>query len=184
MMAATRAFLLFVLSLPSAQGTAEPDAKVQWLMDEPVSLFDFGIYELREYLEDQEHRVVRLGLSPTQLVAYYVWEENRIYIVASTVDDAPKDDISTWCASVFDRLVAITLAPYPHYMMFSHHGYTTAGEPTDLKEHLRSLTILVAMAPISENGERTNAKGICERPFARENFSFRRDRLDWWPGAK
>lgn len=181
-MRVVRALFLMLLLLPCSQVTAEPDAKVQWLMDEPVSLFDFGIYRLREYLEHREEGEVRLGGSPTRVTAYYVWDENRIYIVATTVDAAPEAEISTWCENTFHRLVNQTLGPNPHSMLFSHHGYISAGEPKDHEEHLNSLTILVAMAPISEDGERAVAKGVCERPFNRETFSFRRDRLDWWPG--
>ena len=176
--------LLLCFLIAPAQLIAEPDTKVRWLMNEPASLFDLGIYQMREFLDSSEEQYPRLRDRPINLVAYYVWEENRIYVVASTVDAAPVSEVSQWCESVFYRLTAITLGPQPYGMLnFSHHGSRSGDRPADLEEHLNSLTILVAMAPISENGERPKSKGICERPFDREAFSFRSDELNWWPGS-
>jgi hypothetical protein len=117
------AVLAVVLCLANVNaGRAEPDSVVKWLMNEPASLFDTGILNLRaevfgwshgtEFdLSGQEWSVFNESMraqygSAPRWGAWYSWEENRIIIGASqsgrvTIDS--KDKAKQACSAILDR---------------------------------------------------------------------------------
>lgn len=73
---------IFLASL--TQVHAEPTPVVRYLMGEPVSAFDFGLYRLGEHLSWEQARLKGFEL-PVQVrtVAFYMWDENRIHLLVS-----------------------------------------------------------------------------------------------------
>lgn len=120
---------------------AEPGPVGQWLMDEPVSLWDFGMLGLREYLNGWK------GKHPLASMAHganYEWDRNRIVIFVWTEEKFDKSrckDIITELRksggiteqSTFLKEYVITNSIYANYF---DRGFRTGNEPKDYLKRL------------------------------------------------
>jgi hypothetical protein len=83
-------------------GLAGPPSSVKYLMNEPVSLFDFGIYEMERYfsgLESEETHVSSL--------VYYDYNSNRIIIQIWQADSKrfkTKTEAKDWSRSIICKI--------------------------------------------------------------------------------
>jgi len=73
---------VFLLLLASFQiSHAEPTKAVTYLINEPVSMLDWGLYKLKEELD--VHAWDRINNSTPSAHATYDWNSNRIRIIFS-----------------------------------------------------------------------------------------------------
>lgn len=163
---------------------AEPTPGVRALMNQDVSLFSFGIYQLREQVKDQ----VVPGLKGFTLVRYD-WKTNRLKLSLSETQRpgfcGGKDDAKcrNMCERQYENLRSFLCWGenckdgnfFGGY--FSHIGYSTnvAGDKksdTDLAESLKDITEIEVRLRLSEDFSRVL---ICEGPITRERPSYRVD---------
>lgn len=130
---------------------AEPSPTVRYLMNEPVSRLDWGIYQLQKELEE-------LNVS-----VRYNWDENRIEISKSS-SETPKDlnQAKILCKEEVSNLKIILGVnpeigkPYGEnsflWVFFRHEGYKLKSEPETLWEDLDNITRLSVTFRINRVG--------------------------------
>jgi hypothetical protein len=158
-----------VLGLTSTNTTrAEPGPVVNWLMNEPISLFDLGMHRLSNAVrywqkkvteEKPDYWVQEFGGLPNYSVAYD-WDLNRIFIRAQvgTIHDNAKEACRNL---VTDALMQAYIGPdilgdfemfapgseggYSRFAsFFSHYAYRTGSEPEEYRSRLDNIIILEA----------------------------------------
>jgi hypothetical protein len=153
---------------------ADPDSPVKWLMNDPVSMFDWGIQsldqDLSEHLIDRpESKWRRLW----RITAEYDYLTDRLYIVSRMdFDNMSDEQFRAWCEATFSRLRALlridgngVATAYDEH--FSHKGFQRADRPDDLAERLSAITVLIA------RGDEGRTAHICEAALSRESISYR-----------
>lgn len=139
---------------------SEPTPAIKYLMNKPVSLFDWGVHHIDEHLKSM-HVTFFLDadeskLKTTQLrtTAGYDWAENRIYIdsnpdgVSFVMDE--KEAARKLCAEIVKKIrvelmidaLNPSLTPSSTFTVdnfFSHSGYRLEDEPERLVEELLSI---------------------------------------------
>ncbi len=137
--------LLLPLSVPS--GAADQPKALDWIMNEPVTLFDLGIVrldqnlsEMARWLRDTEPES---GLAWTG--AYYQWRERRI-IAYLTVREPDVEPTVERCRRLFRRSADWLMTGVPigegragAYLesLFLHPGLGNWGRPRSLAAELR-----------------------------------------------
>ena len=76
--------LLLMLLVPNAH--ADPNTAAQFLINDPVSLLDFGIYKLENEIKVHRNALVIKHKPPHMVFVDYNWEENKIEIKLSYGD--------------------------------------------------------------------------------------------------
>ena len=141
------AILAAVLSLANANATrAEPGQVVNWMMNEPASLFDVGMLRLDRKLDRNFEKSDRQREVTSSV--HYNWEDNRIIINANIFWlQKPKEDQMTKfkddCKSMIGDLRQVgginrktggyNVTPSVYSMNFQHFGY----QPTRASEDLQ-----------------------------------------------
>jgi hypothetical protein len=155
--------MLSVALVPLGGGRCAAGPAVDWLMREPVSLFDLGIYSLRRDLADAARWLLEQGLSTTMPAsgAYYDWREQKI-IAYITVEDHRAEASETACRALFGRLVRRLTRDVPEgtrrasvYLenLFLHAGPGNLKRPRGLDAELvNSIRFEVALLPPSPLG--------------------------------
>ena len=139
-------YLIPLLAVPTIS-YSEPDAVSQWLMREPETLFDAGIYRMNQ---NQQSRVAEYKNSIKEIVGYdfdgvtssvvYDWDADLI-VVDVTAYGIKKPDNYT-CKKIMDSFVMFTLGAGGNEVLemagknwirinFAHAGYKAASEPPD-----------------------------------------------------
>ena len=123
--------VLSVLGFSSAH--AEPDPAVQWLIDEPSSLFDIGMIQLDSFVK-------RRLASEGHAFAIYDWNTNRISITVTKEIKNP-DELKETCKLFMGYLRAIggvyngktkNNSGSAFSIIFSHIGYQSSNQPKGL----------------------------------------------------
>ena len=152
--------LLVIVSGFSGTATAEPSRSINWLMQEPVSLFDLGMLrlrirhqnvwfpELRATAEARSYRPKKFAGT-----AVYNWDENRISISAVFIGKPEKNA----CTAIVTKFRSIVLGPaqedYAKQLFASHFGhinYSTL-RPEDLDRNIVNITNLTVGLSDSED---------------------------------
>ena len=130
------ALILLVACVGTA--VAEPDDAVRFLMNDPVSLLDFGIYRLENDIRAERGRLLIVHEPPETVFVDYSWDENRIVIglAYGVSGNPPKKKIQREIKTVFQTLKAKfrvdpkgrvfpreALSGLPEY--FSHRTYVS-----------------------------------------------------------
>jgi hypothetical protein len=145
-------YIIFVLSVFCIIDTsmAEPAAKIKYLMNEPVTLFDWGIYRLDKYFEDVHIE----GAQSTILWTSYDWDKN-ILTLNFTVETNTKsrDEAKKIGKSLID-MVRVSLGvdpdngkPYAgnsrlYTQHFSHSSAQDDSKPKGLESELDNITVI------------------------------------------
>jgi len=122
---------------------AEPSPTVQYLMDEPASLFDLGMKSLNYSLSE--------GMKDVDVFAGYSWEENRIEITVYDVevpDTIPNEKAR--CAKLVEQVkrhLAVVNGKTPMKISglgiyFSHTGYKNTKQPKNVATDLDAITTI------------------------------------------
>ena len=141
----------WIVTMQSAM--AEPTPSIQFLMKEPVSMMDWGIKNIEDYL--YRHRTLFVQNEkplfepePTIAVVYH-WEQNqiRISIGLRTCEQVQKtsqglSDIRSHVEWVIKYLRgSLTMKPYDAF--FRHRGFRSKESPQSLESELADLTELI-----------------------------------------
>ena len=140
------------------QVRAEPNESAKFLINDAVSLMDFGIYKLETDIKGLRNDLTIRFQPPHSSFVDYDWDANKIVIVLSYGDpgNPPIKELKTEITSVVAALkknfgVAPTGEPFQAGGFssmgdyFSHRGYTKKNMPPNLRrdiDHLVEIKII------------------------------------------
>lgn len=145
--------LVFLWTVAMSPAAAEPTPSVQFLMKEPVSMMDWGLKNIEDYL--YRHRALffqnekpLFEQGPT-IAVIYNWEQNQIQIsiglrTCEQVQKTPQglSDIHAHVEWVVKYLRgSLTMRPYDAF--FRHRGFRSKESPQNLESELAGLTELI-----------------------------------------
>lgn len=119
---------------------AEPDSTIKYLIDEPVSMLDYGIARMERMIPPPVNGNVSVS---------YSWEENRIII---SVDFIPhrqdpynppykdKEEAKNKIKEYLKKLKIFLKTTSFNEVYFNHAGYRSPNEPKDLDSKLKNIT--------------------------------------------
>ena len=130
--------------LVSPCALAEPTPGIQYLMEEPVSMLEWGLHRLSSHLQ------ASLGANSGTAETRYWWATNRIQIRLTLIDTPPSvEEARNVCAKTIDwvrgtlavvdgqpQLSGVSAVP----SFFSHHGFRGRNEPQALGPELDART--------------------------------------------
>ncbi len=129
--------------LPPAASLAGPDEVTQWLMQDPLTMLDYGIYKINIDLRD--------GWYPIGGNAVFQWDDNRV-VISRMVDAGTQPSVETLCSKWVEKirsrggLNADTGVPYggwSHFaQMFAHEGFEKLDAPKDLYKNIDKILSL------------------------------------------
>lgn len=144
-------FLVFLASVSIC--SADPNPATRYLMNEPVSLLDFGLYKLENYF-------AAIGPNDSYVfsIVRYDWELNRInvyiYNTNGNNEISTKKEAKKWSKNIICRareLLGIDCSSLKSvlgskksiiYNYFSHTGFQKSGEPSNLAAELDEIVVL------------------------------------------
>jgi hypothetical protein len=142
--------LLLMLLVPNAY--ADPNTTAQFLMDDPVSLLDFGVYKLENEIKVHRKALVIKRQPPHTVFVDYNWEENKIEIKLAygDVGNPPIAEIKREIITILGTLKKILgvspagkayhkdgFSSVPEY--FSHKGYISKNKPKNVEKEIDQL---------------------------------------------
>jgi len=147
-----RVLLFAILFATTTMGNTEPTPAVQYLMNEPVTLFDLGMLRLEQIFKKLALEERELNLNVT---VGYAWKENRILIDMYDRRDKVesvqsrkmlcKEDIATlknflWISAETGKP---PFSPTSRLQeLFSHIGFSRKSEPKNIAAELDTITEL------------------------------------------
>lgn len=145
-----RTIFLLVLLLGFARHLpAEPDATARFLMNDPITLMDFGIYRLENDIKAFQNALKIKQQKPHTVLVDYFWDENRIKIILSYGDtlNPPKKEIEIEIGKVVRLLkqkfgvdAAGKIRHASGYSgiaeYFSHKSYVSQNRPPNLEKDI------------------------------------------------
>lgn len=178
-----------LILLIAGNGQAEPTPKISYLMNEPASLFDLGMFALNEqlrrnilFLDSEPKKWISKGL----IWAYYDWDKNRIKIFYRNILDNPfpgtKDESKNKCK---DIMVFIKLHLFVDGLtgkfflgkenssmadLFGHFDYTNKNEPKGLSAELDNITEISVFFPYKTKNKEGHIR--CTSPLLSKEVSF------------
>lgn len=141
------------------QARCEPDATVKWLMNQPVSLFDWGILRLSELVDKRlksglgAEELRKRGITVEAAFARYEWDANRLYIQVTAFKAPVTPEACRFVLDVTRNRLVGEEAGKPReeqarYFLdagFQHEGgYGEKTRPSDLSRQLVKITIVRA----------------------------------------
>lgn len=126
--------LVAALAFESVPATADPDDNAKWLINDPLTMMDFGLYRMSLALSSEPN--------PTGGGVSYGWNDNKI-IISESVPAGTLESIeancSIWVAEVraLAGISGETGLPYfggisRFSSMFAHIGFDRTQAPADL----------------------------------------------------
>ena len=131
--------------------SAGPDEATKWLMGDPITMMDYGIYKINIALHEDWY--------PIGGTSEFQWDDNRIVITSRVETGAQKeveDSCSKWVERVRLRggLKLDTGMPYgdssAFALMFSHEGFEKLSAPKDLYKNIDAVLALNCWGLYSE----------------------------------
>ena len=157
---ATQLLSMVMLYACSTNVFAEPSSSVQYLMNEPASLFDFGMKRLDEFLS---------GRTDIFVITEYNYDQNRILISVRDRSDTVKSkgEAKERCAQMIGEMKTMLGVGLDSTSVlgsfFSHEGYTKRSEPKNLGAELDSITVIIGRILHIERNNNFNIS--CESPL-------------------
>ncbi len=179
----SRIILLLVLMLPVV-ASGEPTETPEYLMSEPMSLMDWGIYQAGKKMESFKNlNNVQPPLFSTYYTggwARYDWDENRIVLLGMFYGNGIQDECTENLKKLKGAFVDFTwdekeqreAAERVLNGLFSHEAdYQTKGRPSDVGKQLVHITIVEAhiITSQSEGLPKTTVK--CKSTFKSSELS-------------
>lgn len=140
----------------------------EYLLDERVSLMDWGIEDLQRRLS----RVDTPLLKKHGELAFYDHGRNRIILTSSTTwDKAPsRSEATNWCAGLIAEIKsALAVDPATGkpqhgessaiFISFRHSGYRSTREPETFGADLDKMILLGATVHVADGGELVHCRG-------------------------
>jgi hypothetical protein len=158
---ARAAAIAALVCLTATSVQSGPDATTNWLISDPVSALDFGIYRLEQHLSQ--------GWFPIGGIVYFDWEANRLVISkfgGSGTATAVEAGCASWIQSVRNSagLRADNGLPYgsasSFAQFFSHNGFERTNAPKNLYSDIDSLLTLNCASWFNDGGGKTGVVTI------------------------
>jgi hypothetical protein len=171
---------LLLSALAAGLSHAEPGRVARWLMDEPMSMFDWGLYKTDKAVANLKSLK---GTFPNEFFfasADYDWELNRIRIRVSFhgkgTDAECIENIKrakgaflnyTWNERDQPKAAKDVFAA-----LFSHEGgYKSKNQPSDLGEQLANMSVLEATIYVPGEGGSYTPRARCSMGFRSSEVS-------------
>ncbi|WP_415906389.1 hypothetical protein ACMXYX_01090 [Neptuniibacter sp. QD72_48] len=142
--------VLIVCLSTSLVSNAEPDSTARYLINEPLSMLEWGIYRIQKKL-DEDRLFPHHSVSPSYKVVEYDWDRNEILIRANIYpshEHVTEEGINSICQRVHSLLRASFhwhksddvrswdgIASY-----FNHTGYVNTRRPKSFQRDIESNT--------------------------------------------
>jgi len=146
-------FMLFTALAPDAG--AEPNEAAKFLINEPVSLLDFGIYRLEKDLNGLKRNLAVHHALPFDITVNYDWEKNKIIIQLTYgfEGNPPPKTIRNGVRNVLKQIrgfLGVDSKGKVYHKRgfskaadyFSHEGYLIKNRPAALEQHIDQMTVL------------------------------------------
>lgn len=178
-------FVLVLCAGIAGSAKAEPGPVVNWLINEPASVFDVGMLRMQQ--------LVRALEPPKELdelftLVAYDWEENRIYIRGSIAKHNsinlldPKQQVRALCGAFFDEIRKQAIvnpvtgqAIFDHSSysaQFAHIGYSSNSAPKNYRVKLDRIIVIEFKYPLGLEGVRPS---VCTGPLLDTGFSIKEE---------
>lgn len=141
---------LIMCALLSDSSIAEPSNSVRYLMNDPLTMFDWGIIQIQHKLDKIDYFPFE-STSGAHLKANYDWDQNRLIIRASFYPDhaeVQKHGLKAICEGIHravthefkgqlhkDQRAIEGIASY-----FTHAEFTKKSEPPNLQDDIEAIT--------------------------------------------
>lgn len=162
-------FMVMFLTAPLSL-RAEPGPVIGWLMNEPVSLLDIGLYRLEKDVQSLRQGIEAGVSNGARIVigVHYSWDKNRIYVLFAHIEELKRDDceyiigITRLLARVNPTNGTPLVGDSSNFSsFFSHFGYSKKSQPKEYRKKLDHIFEIVV-----------NAKNIkCMAPLLGSGFS-------------
>lgn len=146
------AIIVCLLAVWVSQARTEPNESANFLINDSVSLLDFGLYKLENEIKRVQNDLTIRFQPPHSSFADYDWDENKIVIVLSYGDpgNPPVKEIKAEMKLIVAALkknfgIAQTGEPFQKGGYgsvgdyFSHRGYTKKNMPQNLRREIEKL---------------------------------------------
>jgi hypothetical protein len=128
---------------------AEPDSMVNYLMNEPYTLFDFG---MRRINEDLHKYPIPNSEREAYKTARYNWDRNRIEVVLVLMETKDSEEAEKYCRAWVKhyrpRLYVNILGG-----AFTHRGFRRKEQPEHIGQKMCDITEIKCVAPYKEKGK-------------------------------
>jgi hypothetical protein len=165
--------VLIFLLLYAQTAQAEPSPTTHFLMNEPASLLDLGIYKLEKDIKGLQKDLVVNHTTPFDISVDYNWDENRIAIQMTYgyEGNPPKKIIRIGIKKVFQRLKGF-LGVDPQGKVyhkrgfskvsdyFSHEGYVIKNRPKDLEKEIDQIVELKVIYSVQNFSRLSECKNM------------------------
>jgi hypothetical protein len=176
-----RGFLFACFVFAPALLAAEPTPKIKALMDEPVSLFDWGIFQIAQQLSN-----LKVAGEDVATSAAYDWSTNMIKVVfaGSNFKATGKEEAKNTCKEIIvevkSHLYIDHFTGKPHSVgglfknsfiatAFSHAGFQRTTWPEGVAEEVENIMVIKGMVSFRPG---TGGYVECESPLLSSKVLF------------
>ena len=156
--------IVVAICLAAGISFAEPDSTIKFLMDETVTMFDFGLYQLEQKLDKTVDEKL-VWITKTN----YNWQKNRVellFITHNMANIQTKADMQKTCQGLVDQIrTAVDRKSLKR--MFSHRGFTKSTAPENIGGSLAGLTDIIVHGYYKDG-----KKLLCNAPLEGTTVSF------------
>ncbi len=142
----------------------EPTEKISWLMNEPLTLFEWGIFKLEQKLNKH---VKHKEMPNLHFSVWYYWDRNRISIFGSSSHNEQKteEEAKRLCKEIIYlvkhqfEINLQTGQPYEFFenstlgVCFAHFGFKAVTRPEGIEKELDNITEIIAQVHTYPDGE-------------------------------
>ena len=167
-----RTALLLILIPLMAQ--SEPTKTTSWLMSEPMSLFDWGIYKTDKKLAELKIASSMFTAQFFSGSAEYDWDANRIrlrvLLYGNGTDAECLENLRVakggFLDFKWDEKEQHRYAPITFRALFSHEGgYKSKGTPTDIGEEIAKIATIEVFILVKASDGSYSPKAKCQADF-------------------
>ena len=160
----SRWLILMAICLVTSISYAQPDSTVKYLMDETVTMFDFGLYQLEQQLDKTVDKQL-VWITKTN----YNWQENRVemlFITHNMANIQTRADMQKACQGLVDQIRTLVDGALLK-RVFSHRGFTKSTAPKDIGSSIAELSHIIVHGYYKDG-----KKLLCNAPLEGTEVSF------------
>jgi len=158
--------LILSILLLGTFAIAEPSKAFKYLMNEPVSMLDFGIYRLEHELRTNKPKLEIANnkyISSSNFIVHYNWNSNKIKVggnIELSIKDKiiAKDICKNYIKELKQTIKFIFLINHDDY--FVHSGYTNNKKPENLIQEIQNNIIYQVNVDLMIEKSKASKKGL------------------------